>query len=406
MSEMEGMAGPLEPVADGYRSWLLEFGYRPGTIGHLMREFGLLGRWIASEGIDPGELDVWMIESFLHARRAAGDRGASTVRSFARLLEYVRGESAIAPRHSRSPVTPIDELVAEYRRWLVVERQLSASTVRRYERVARRFLEERTTLAESGNVRDLSGADVTGFLLGECARLSVGSVRGTVSDLRALLRFLRLRGFTDLALGDSVPPVASWRDTAVPKALPRGDVQRLLASCDRSTLVGARDFAVLMLLARLGLRTIEVVRLGLDDLHWRAGEITVCGKGGGCDVMPLPGDVGEALVVYLSVLDATLVRERIGSRRVFVSFRAPLRPISASIVRHLVAGACRRAGLPRIGAHRLRHTLATELLFEGASLTDIGQVLRHKSIDSTAVYAKVDLARLRQVARPWPETGR
>jgi integrase len=155
-----------------------------------------------------------------------------------------------------------------------------------------------------------------------------------------------------------------------------------------------------MLLARLGLRAIEVARLELEDPHWRAGEISVCGKGGARDQLPLRPDAGEALAAYLSV------RDRRGARRVFVTFRAPTRPITASVVRHVVRGAFKRAGVPPVGAHRLRHTLATELLFEGASLEDIGQVLRHKSVDSTAVYAKVDLTRLRQVARPWPELGR
>ncbi len=297
-------------------------------------------------------------------------------------------------------MTSLDQLIEDYRRWLLGERQLAPTTVRRYERVARSFLEQRTTLADGGGLGDLTGADVTGFLEAECVRVSTGAARGAVGDLRALLRFLRLRGLTDLALGDSIPPVASWRESTIPKAVPRADVERLLSSCDRSTLVGARDFAVLMLLARLGLRAIEVARLKLDDLDWREGEIWLCGKGGDRERLPLPSDVGEALAAYLSVCD------RRGWRTVFVTFRAPTRPIPTSVVRHLVAGACRRAGLPRIAAHRLRHTLATELLFEGASLSEIGQVLRHRSVDSTAVYAKVDLARLRLVARPWPEAGR
>jgi site-specific recombinase XerD len=355
---------------------------------------------MVSAGVEPRELDVSMIELFLDSRRAAGDQGVPTVRSFARLLEFLLSEGIIAPSGCPLPLTSLDQLIEDYRRWLLGERQLAPTTVRRYERVARCFLEQRTTLADGDGVGDLTGADVTDFLEGECVRVSTGSARGAVGDLRALLRFLRLRGVTELALGDSIPPVASWRESTVPKAVPRADVERLLSSCDRSTLVGARDFAVLMLLTRLGLRSIEVARLQLDDLDWRQGEICVCGKGGDRNRLPLPTDVGEALAAYLSVCD------RRGWRTVFVTFRAPTRPIPTSVVRHLVGGACKRAGLPRIAAHRLRRALATELLFEGASLSEIGQVLRHRSVDSTAIYAKVDLARLRLVARAWPEAGR
>ena len=400
MSGIDGSAGALEPFADGYQVRLLELGYQPGTIGHQLRELRQLGGWMATAGVEPHELDVSMIEFFLDSRRAAGDRRVPTVRRFARLLEFLLSEGITPAPGCSLPVTSLDQLIEDYRRWLLGERQLALTTVRRYERVARCFLEQRTTLADGGGVGDLTGADVTGFLNGECVRVSTGAARRAVGDLRALLRFLRLRGLTDPALGDSIPPVARWRESTVPKAVPRADVERLLSSCDRSTLVGARDFAVLMLLARLGLRAIEVARLQLDDLDWRQGEICVCGKGGDRDRLPLLGDVSEARAAYLSVCD------RRGWRTVFVTFRAPTRPIPTSVVRHLVAGACRRAGLPRIAAHRLRQTLATGLLFEGASLSEIGQVLRHRSVDSTAVYAKVDLARLRLVARPWPEAGR
>jgi integrase/recombinase XerD len=399
MSGIDGSAGVLEPFADRYRVRLRELGYRPGTIDHKLRDLGKLGRWMAGGGIEARQLDGSMIESFLLVRRAVGDRPPLTVQSFPRLLEFLRSEGVIAPERPSVAVTALDQLLEDYRGWLVVERQLAPSTVRGYVLVARRFLEQRTRLTDGVGVSDLTGADVTGFLLGERGR-SVDSARRAVSDLRALLRFLQLRGLTDLALGDSVPPVAGWRDSTVPKALQRADVERLLSSCDRSSLVGARDFAVLMLLARLGLRSIEVTRLQLEDLDWRHGEICVCGKGGDRERLPLPGDVGEALAAYLSVCDHR------GCRSVFVTFRAPTRPILTTVVRHLIASACRRAGLPRVAAHRLRHTLATELLLEGASLIEIGQVLRHRSVDSTAVYAKVDLARLRAVARPWPETGR
>jgi integrase len=208
------------------------------------------------------------------------------------------------------------------------------------------------------------------------------------------------RGLTGLALGESVPPVAGWRDTGIPRSVSPGDVEQLIAACDRSTLDGARDVAIVLLLARLGLRSIEVARLELSDLDWRAGELVVRGKGGRQDRLPLPGDVGSALAGYLTV------RGRREFRRVFLTLRAPTRPIRPDLVGDVVRRACERAGIAQFTPHRLRHGLASEMLAQGASLRDISQVLRHKHISTTAIYAKVDLERLRQVALPWPGAER
>jgi integrase len=179
------------------------------------------------------------------------------------------------------------------------------------------------------------------------------------------------------------------------------DVQLLLDSCDRSSDVGVRDFAIMMLVARLGLRSIEVARLELGDVDWRAGELVVPGKGGRRDRLPLPAEVGEALVAYLSA-----GRDPRGARQLFLRCRAPRGPIRADAVGDVVERACARAGLPRVGPHRLRHALAGELLRHGAGLVAISQVLRHRDLATTALYAKVDLAALRQVAQPWPAGGR
>ena len=218
-----------------------------------------------------------------------------------------------------------------------------------------------------------------------------------MAELRALFRFLYLQSLTPRFLSAAVPPVAGWRDTTVPAGPAAGDIERLLGSCDRSQLAGMRDFAILMLLARLGLRSAEVSRLELDDLDWRAGEITVRGKARRQDRLPMLADVGEAVADYLAASP-----ERSGNRRLFLTIRAPHRPIRPDLVGDVVKRACRRAGIAAAGAHRLRHALATELLRQGATLTQISQVLRHSDLATTAIYAKVDLARLRQVARPWP----
>jgi site-specific recombinase XerD len=208
---------------------------------------------------------------------------------------------------------------------------------------------------------------------------------------------LFLRHVTALRLGTAVPPVGGWRLATVPPTMTATDIQALLDHCDRGSEVGLRDFAILTLIARLGLRSIEVARLQLGDVDWRAGEILVRGKARRRGRLPLPTDVGEAMVAYLSR------SERVeGDRHLFLTCRAPRGPIRADLVGDVVERACRRAGLPTVGPHRLRHALAAELLRRGASLVAIGQVLRHQDLATTALYAKVDLAALRTVAQPWP----
>jgi site-specific recombinase XerD len=212
-----------------------------------------------------------------------------------------------------------------------------------------------------------------------------------------VLRYLFVREIIAVRLGTAVPPVGGWRLASVPPTMTAAEVQALLNSCDRSTDVGVRNFAMLTLVARLGLRSIEVARLELGDLDWRAGEIVVRGKGNREDRLPLPADVGEAVVHHLRRR-----RARAGCRNVFVTVKAPRGPIRAELLNDVTQQACERAGLRRVGPHRLRHALAAELLRRGAGLTAIGQVLRHQDLATTALYAKVDLDTLRGVAQPWP----
>lgn len=313
MSGTRRKPGRLGPYVEGYRVRLLELGYTPGTVRHQLKFLGQLGRWMASEGIEAQQLDSGMVEKCLAARRAEGCLRVPTARCLGSLLEYLRDAGVIAPEHSEQLLTPPDELISEYREWLVVERGLASATVLRYETLARRFLGERHSPEDELGVKNLAGGDVSAFLLQECARLSVGSAKGRVCELRSLLRFLYLRGWTELALADAVPPVAGWHDTGIPATMARADVERLLECCDRSQLDGARDFAILMLLARLGLRSVEVARLELDDLYWRAGEIVVRGKARRRDRLPLSSDVGEALAAYVSL------RCKGDARRVFLT---------------------------------------------------------------------------------------
>jgi site-specific recombinase XerD len=365
----------------------------------MLKDLGQVGVWLSREGLD-AQFDEERASAFLTARREAGHRRVGGPRAIAPLLSYLR-ETGVVPA-GLPALTPLGALLGQYRCWMVGERGLAATTVLRYENTARRFLEEQASAGGVFEPAALTGVDINAFLLRECGRVSAGSAKGRVAELRSILRFLYLRGITPSLLGTAVPPVGGWRFAAVPPpAMTAADVGRLLDSCDRTGAVGIRDFAIMTLVARLGLRSIEVARLELDDVDWRAGELVVRGKGHRHDRLPLPVEVGEALVAYLSC-----ARGLAGARQLFLTCRAPRGPIRADLVGDVVERACTRAGLPRVGPHRLRHALAGELLRRGAGLVAISQVLRHQDLATTALYAKVDLSTLRRVAQPWPGTAR
>jgi site-specific recombinase XerD len=397
MSGTRRKPGGLGPQVEGYEAWLVQRGYTPSTVRNMLKELGQVGRWLMVQELGAGQLDEQRIAAFIAARRAAGFRRVPGPRAMAPLLSYLRevGIAAEAPPLA----TPLGVLLAQYRSWLVGERGLAPTTVLRYENTARRFLTEQAMADGVFTPTGLTGNDVNEFLLRECARVSAGSAKGRVAELRSVLRFLCLQQMTPLRLGTAVPPVGGWRlATLPPPAMSTTDVQLLLDSCDRATPVNLRDFAMIMLVARLGLRSIEIARLELRDVDWRAGELVVRGKARRQDRLPLPSEVGEALVAYLSS-----GRNPVDAVHLFLTCRAPRGPIRADLVGDVVERACLRAELPHLGPHRLRHALAGELLRQGAGLVAISQVLRHQDLATTALYAKVDLDALRQVAQPWPE---
>jgi integrase/recombinase XerD len=297
----------------------------------------------------------------------------------------------------RVEVGPADVVVAEFRAFLAGERGLAAETVRCYGNQAGAFLNWLPQPVDA-TLAGLSAGQVTGYVIEYCRGRNTDSAKAMVTALRALLRFLHVTGRVPASLTGAVPAVANWRLAGLPATLTAGQVEALIAACDTDTSVGARDRAVLVMLARLGLRTAEVAALRLADVDWRRGQILIRGKGNRIERLPLPTAVGQALADYV-----TGTRPVCASRSVFLTVRGrPPRPLTATAVRQIVARAYGRAGLPRLGAHRLRHTLASDLLRAGNSLPQIGQVLRHRSQLSTAIYAKVDTTRLRIVARPWP----
>ena len=288
-------------------------------------------------------------------------------------------------------------LLAEFGMWLDRERGLSPVSVRCYSKQAKYFL---AAAGGPGAVGGLDAGRVTAFMVDYSKDRNGWSAKAMVTSLRAFLRFACVTGRTAVPLAGAVPAVASWRLSALPRSLPAAEIEALLDGCDRDTATGLRDYAVLSLLARLGLRGAEAAGLQFGDVDWRAGEIAVTGKGGRIERLPLPAAAGEALAAWL-----TGGRPRCESRAVFVTVRRPYRQLTPEAVRAVMGRACDRAGLERRGAHRLRHALATELLRAGASLPEVGQVLRHRSLLSTSVYAKVDQDALRPLARPWPGAG-
>jgi site-specific recombinase XerD len=340
------------------------------------------------------------VEAFVAARRKAGYSSWLSVRSTALPLEYLR-ELGVVPVATASAVVkdPCEGLLAGYSRYLFDERALTEHTVLvRYVPVARLFLDG-VMGADGGGLERVSAADVSSFMARECRGRSIAGGRELVPALRSFLRYLHVEGLISAPLVWAVPGVADLRDRSLPRGLELAAVKRILASCDRRRMVGRRDYAILLLLWRLGLRAGEVAALTLDDVDWRSGELLVAGKGGRYERLPLPVDVGEALVSYLRR------RPKIDSRALFLRVVAPAGALRTSAVSGIVRSACRRAGVPSAGSHALRHTFATEMLKRGASLAEIGEVLRHREQKTTAIYAKVDRKTLRPLARPWPEGG-
>ncbi|MBK8077807.1 MAG: tyrosine-type recombinase/integrase [Kineosporiaceae bacterium] len=393
-------SGVLAAEIEPYRQWLLEQGFRPGTVRTLLRNLSQLGVWLQQREMTGATIDAALVDEVFAQRRALGRRGVPGRLGTGRLLAFLDERGLLAPAPQEQP-TALDLLLVEFRQRLFQERNLSASTVLRYERTARRFLSEQALREGVLRVGDLTGADVNAFLLRECSRVSAGSAKGRVAELRSLLRFCYLRQLLPMRLGAAVPPVGGWRLASIPVIVSAADVAAVIDSCDVSTLQGRRNRAIMLLVARLGLRSIEVARLELDDIDWRRGELTVRGKARRQDKLPLPSEVGEALSAYL------VERGQVeGSRRVFFTCRAPRRPIRPDLVNDVVERACLAAGIRRFGPHRMRHALAGELLRKGAGLRAIGQVLRHQDLATTALYAKVDLDTLRGIALPWPGADR
>jgi integrase/recombinase XerD len=389
------MTGPLAPFADAFAVELGGRGYTPLTVVNQLRQVGRLSCWLESCGLSASELSVERVEQFLIWQRAGGRHRCGWSRpGLLCLLEVLAGLGVLTGETPALASSPIDLLLASFERYLVSERGLAAGTIVGYVWHARWFVEG---LGRDG-VAGLSAADVTGAVLRKAASgVSVSAAQNFVSGLRAFLRFCFLEGLVATDLSQAALVVRGRRASLLPRGISPAHVRALLGSCNRRRALGRRDYALLVLLLRLGLRRGEVARLTLDDIDWRVGELVVHGKGGREERLPLPADVGQALAAYLR-------RGRPASdrREVFLCARAPYAPIASGTVASTVRRACRRAGIPEVGSHRLRHTTACEMVQAGVPIVQVGQVLRHRSLQSTAIYARVDIEQLRRLAAPWP----
>jgi integrase/recombinase XerD len=391
--------GSLEPFAVGFARELERQGYTRSSAQPQMQLMARLSRWLEDKGLDVHELSAAEVERFVGARRAEGYKKYLTSKALGPVLAYLR-ELRVAPTPPPPPPNgPAAVALERYRHYLTVERGLRSATAGAYVDAVRPFLRGR--LSPDGRDLDLGQlrlADVTAFVVARCSHQGRGAAQQTVTALRSLLGFLHVEGSIERPLSTAVPKIASWRLASLPKRLEPTEVRRLLAACDRRTRQGRRDFAILTTLVRLGLRAGEVAALELDDIVWRAGEMVVHGKGNRAERLPLPVDVGEAIAAYLRCGRPASAQ----GRAVFVRLIAPHRALGRGGVTQVVLAATRRAGLEPIRPHRLRHTAATQMLRAGASLPEIGQLLRHRHISTTAIYAKVDREALRTIARPWP----
>jgi site-specific recombinase XerD len=391
--------GPLSDYLDTFAQTLSACGYATTTGQLHLRTIAGLSRWMSRHDFLTQDLGEQVVTQFLQDRRREGWVSNSDPKALALFLEHMRQENVV-PRVAQSVEEDgLGQLQRDFERHLRQERGLAATTIVNYLRVSRTFLTTHFN-KEMVEPQQLRPIDVIHFVRRIAQLQPPSTTKFTINGFRAFLRFLYAYGRTDTDLTSSVPTVPYWKVDAIPRSLKVPEVEALLRSCDRTTTVGKRDYAVLCLLARLGLRAGEVVAMTLDDIDWHAGELTIRGKGMTHERLPLLAEVGQALATYLQE-----ARPSCATRHLFVTARAPLHKFAGpSTVGRIVEHALERAGLnpPQRGAHLLRHSLATTLLQRGASLQEIGDVLGHRYPATTQIYAKVDIAALQSLVQPWP----
>jgi site-specific recombinase XerD len=392
--------GPLAAHLISFANAIGAQGYRAQSMQQQVRIAACFSRWLKQTGV--GLKDIcddhairYLRYRARHVKPFPADRAA-----LRHLIDLLRSEGVIPGENiAARSVLPTEICAQEYAEYLRDAQALAEATIIHYVPFVRDFLHHcfgdgKVTLSR------LRAADVVSFVQLRARRLHLRHAKLMTTALRSFLRYVRYRGDIAPDLAAAVPAVANWSMQSIPRAISAEQTRQLLASVNRQTAVGRRDYAILLLLARLGLRAGEVAFLELDDIDWRSGQLSVRGKGGQRNELPLPADVGKAIAAYLQH-----GRPRSNSRRVFLRVKAPITGFRRSNgVITLVRHSLQRAGIdaPTMGAHQFRHGLATQMLSHGASLSEIGEVLGHRHPQTTSIYAKVNIKALRTLAVPWP----
>jgi integrase/recombinase XerD len=392
---------PLPPLVRTFTDSLVDLGYMPSSIRLYRDTARHFTDWLRCSGISLFTIDETVVEQFMTDRQRFKDgRWGERFRiEYARRVEkFVRflRDRGVVPLTAPEFEKLVPPLVTDFQAWLRRHRGSSEQTVAVYSRTIMRLL---PALGDDPAVYD--AGLIRGVILEKSKNRSGPYVKAMTAALRSYLRFLTAHGLCRSWLDHAVPTVAHWRLSALPRYLPASIVEKLIAGCNLTKPAGVRDRAILLLLARLGVRAGDIVAMRLSDIEWEAGALRVRGKGRREVRLPLPQEVGDAILVYLNQ-----VRPDVDSELIFLRSFAPHGPFAGSAsVTAVVTYALKRAGIanaPSKGAHLLRHSAATTMLRSGATLDTIGAVLRHRSVETTAHYAKVDVNALRQIAQAWP----
>jgi len=397
-------AGPLGPYLISYITLLTSEGYTRCMIRRHVRAIDAFGAWLRRRRITVEGIDLAALDRFARAypRRRCSSRPCGripevvgSVRKFATFLWAIGAAECL----KTPPPTEADLLLRSFDKHLDSVKGLAPGTRSRYLRYAGLFLETKFGSATPDWSR-VGVGDIVDFVREQAARLKPTACRAPVTAIRALLRYLALTGAVRGGLGGAIPAVREWKHSSLPTYLSAEDVERVLADRGGETAFRRRDHAILLLLARLGLRASEVAGLDLDSIDWRQGRVVIwAGKTGMARELPLPGDVGEALVSYL--------RENRPNRcggAVFLRSRPPHGRLSGAAVSSMAKRALLRSGVATVhlGSHVFRHSAATRMVRRGATFKEVADVLGHASLTTTAIYAKLDLHTLGRVALPWP----
>ena len=391
--------GPLDGIIPTYEDFLSQQGFSKISACQQLRFLADMNRWLHQKRLSISDLTAHTIQRYLRLRHRRLRPRRDDAAILNRLLHLLHTHDLLPIKDTRLPDDPHQYIDNDFDRYLAEERGLCLATRINYRPFIQKFL-----TAQFGNkparLAELNANDVIRFIRKQTLHLHPKHAGLMVSALRSFFRFLHHRGDITIDLAACVPPIANWKFSALPKFIQPDQIQRVLNHCDRQTAKGRRDFAILLLLARLGLRACEIVGLTLDDIHWQAGKISIQGKAKRPAMLPLPPDVGRAIAAYLKN-----DRPACSTRRLFICLRAPHRGFANSIaISTIVARSLKKAGIdcPHTGAHLFRHSLATQMLRQGATLSDIALLLRHRSLNTTTIYAKVDLTALHALAQPWP----